>query len=434
MKKLTTEEFIERAKEIHGDTYDYSLVDYVNNRTKVKIICKKHGEFSQKASTHLISSGCPKCSTEDRKIKIKEKYTTEWFISNAKLFHGDAYIYDNVKYIDCDTNVEIICRKHGKFFQVPSSHLRGCGCVKCFGKKTLTTELFIEKAIEKHGNTYNYDSVVYKHNKINVEIVCKTHGPFWQKPSLHLQGKGCPKCNPSFKLTKNGFIKKSAEKHEGKYDYSFVKYENVRTNVEIVCKTHGAFWQKPSLHLNGAGCSKCAKNKKHTKESFIQKAIEIHGECYDYSFINYVDFTTAVSIKCRDHGLFNQLPSIHIQNHGCPRCNNFVTENQVRNIFESLFDSKFPSKWIPFLDRRFQLDGYNKEEKLAFEYMGEQHYILIPFFHRKKDSLLRIQLKDQIKKMWCKRNRINLIVVRYDEENIENFIIKSLEQLSYRVE
>ena len=128
--KITTEEFIERARETHGDIYDYSLVDYKGNKIKVKIICKKHGMFEQVPYAHISNkSGCPKCKFE--KSSEIQRLSTEEFIEKARETHGDIYDYSLVDYINAKTKIKIICKKHGIFEQIPDNHIRKhYGCPK----------------------------------------------------------------------------------------------------------------------------------------------------------------------------------------------------------------------------------------------------------------------------------------------------------------
>jgi hypothetical protein len=127
-KKLTTEEFIIKAKCVHGDKYDYSKVEYINNHTKMIIICPEHGEFLQTSEHHLNSFGCKECTYN------KKKLTTDEFIQKAKLIHSDKYDYSKVNYINNHTKVIIICPVHSDFEQQPTNHLLGKGCSKCVGK------------------------------------------------------------------------------------------------------------------------------------------------------------------------------------------------------------------------------------------------------------------------------------------------------------
>ena len=190
----TTEQFIEEAKKIHGDKYDYSKVNYIDAHTKVCIICPKHGEFWQDACKHVThkKSGCPKCAKE------RQRLTTDEFIKRSKLVHGDKYDYSKVEYIDSITKVCIICPEHGEFWQTPNKHLLGRGCPKCANNTKLTTEEFIRRAKIIHGDKYDYSKVEYDGLEKHVCIVCPEHGEFWQTPHHHILDKcGCNKCSMS---------------------------------------------------------------------------------------------------------------------------------------------------------------------------------------------------------------------------------------------
>ena len=119
MRKLTTQEFIDRARAVHGDRYDYTFVNYTSNKSKVSIICSKHGLFSMTPNSHLLGQHCPKCSG-------KHRWTEQEFITQAKLVHGDyKYEYSAVNYVNNSTKVSIFCPEHGMFKQAPKSHLIG---------------------------------------------------------------------------------------------------------------------------------------------------------------------------------------------------------------------------------------------------------------------------------------------------------------------
>lgn len=265
MKKLTTEEFINKAKEIHGDKYDYSNVEYKGSKMKVCIICPKHGEFWQKPSKHLQGQGCPKC--------VNKNITTEEFIIKAKEIHGNKYNYSKVNYLNNHTKVCIICLKHGEFFLTPSEHINNVyGCPICSGN-LITTESFIERAKKIHGDKYDYSKVNYVDSKTKVCIICPKHGEFWQVPSNHLQGQGCKKCYICEKsLLTEDFINKAKEIHGNKYDYSKVEYVNAKIPVCIICPEHGEFWQKPENHLYTlSGCQKCSLKNNKSEQILLNK-------------------------------------------------------------------------------------------------------------------------------------------------------------------
>ena len=238
--RLTKEEFILRAREIHGWKYDYSKVEYVNNHTKVRIICPEHGEFWQKPSNHLSGAKCPGCANRIRN-------TTENFITKAKKVHGDKYDYSKADCNNSFDSVVIVCPEHGEFRQRVIEHLSGCGCQEC-GKEQvwekrgrLTTDEWISKAREVHGDKYDYSKVEYTKNRSKVCIICPKHGEFWQKANNHLNGNGCPKCRNSylerfvsnFLTNKNEVFEKEKTfgwlKNKGHlyYDFYLPKYNSV---------------------------------------------------------------------------------------------------------------------------------------------------------------------------------------------------------------
>ena len=201
---LNTEFFIEKAREIHGNKYDYSKVKYENSQKKVCIICPEHGEFWQTPNSHLNGRGCPKCKSE--KIHLRVNKGTEQFIEEAKKVHGDKYSYLNTNYINNRTKVSITCPIHGEFLQTPSHHLHGEGCPKCrydmnSKNQMLTTEDFIKQAKQIHGDKYDYSKVIYNGYEEHVTIICPIHGEYSQSPDSHLHSGGCPKCGAT--LSKN---------------------------------------------------------------------------------------------------------------------------------------------------------------------------------------------------------------------------------------
>lgn len=197
----TLSQFIEEAVEVHGTKYDYSKVQYVNTYTKVIIVCPIHGEFEQTPKSHLRGYQCNKCTREASKL------TTEEFITRAVKVHGDRYDYLGTTYKDMKTNVSVVCPIHGEFTQRPYDHLQGRGCKKCGGTNPLTTEEFIERAKQVHKNKYDYSKSKYILNDIKVEIVCHKHGSFWQSAHAHLNGSGCSGCSQSgFNTSKPGIL------------------------------------------------------------------------------------------------------------------------------------------------------------------------------------------------------------------------------------
>ena len=193
--------FLEKAHIIHGDRYDYSLVDYQGSKKKVVIICKIHGEFSQTPDNHVSGkANCPVCAKLTQWIAITD--TTESFIAKSKIKHGDRYDYSKSIYQGMRQPVEIICQEHGSFMQLPQHHyLSGCGCSKCGYERNSNkfkgnTGDFIEKSTLIHGDTYDYSKSDYSRSCDKITITCKIHGDFYQIPPDHLNGHGCHNCRP----------------------------------------------------------------------------------------------------------------------------------------------------------------------------------------------------------------------------------------------
>ena len=262
---MTLKDFITKAREIHGDNYDYSKVEYVDDKTKVCIIDPEYGEFLQTPANHLKGSGCPKRSG-------KYVPTTKEWVSSARKVHGDKYDYSKVDYVNNRTKVCIICPEHGEFWQTPANHLFGYGCPKCdkieIDKcKQELVEKFIKQARLVHGDKYDYSKVDYVNGKTKVCIIDPEYGEFWQKPNDHLKGKGCPKCvveqnRKNQSLGAKAFLKKARLVHGDKYDYSKVDYVNGNTMVCIISPELGEFWQTPNDHILCGDRSQCVHTEK----------------------------------------------------------------------------------------------------------------------------------------------------------------------------
>lgn len=185
VKRKTTEQFISESISIHGDLYNYDSTIYFNKDTPVIISCRKHGEFKQIPYVHLRGSKCPYCT------KKKSQFD---FISQCLLLNKDKYDYSNTIYINDKSKVKIFCLNCKEFFyQKPNDHLKGHGCRYCLVR---TNDEFVKIASEEHSNKYTY---LTKYNKSNVKIKikCPIHGNFYQYPSYHLGGSGCPNCKSS---------------------------------------------------------------------------------------------------------------------------------------------------------------------------------------------------------------------------------------------
>lgn len=346
----TTHKFVEESITIHGNKYNYSLVNYVNDSTSVIITCPVHGEFKQVPRIHLKGSGCKPCGT--KKMAQTKSKTQEKFLEEAQLLHGDRYDYSLVEYINGGTKVTIICPNHGEFKQLPDSHIQGMGCINCAHietglTKSLSLQQFIEKATTVHGNIYNYSLVKYKGVKEKIVILCDEHGEFVQRAGSHLAGNGCPECGNCINKTTEQFVQNAKKVHGELYNYESTSYFNAYTNVIVICNKHGEFSTRPSHHLRGIGCPSC----NHSKG---EKAVSMFLKNHNISFTSQKRFD-----DCRD---------------------------------------KLP---LPF-------DFFIEEINLLIEFDGEQHEKPVKFFGGDEGFKNRIK-KDKIKSDYAYNNSIGLV-------------------------
>ena len=211
--KVTTESFIIKAIEVHGDRYDYSQTVYKNSKEKIKIICQEHGVFEQNHLSHLAGSGCPKCALEKKQQQGKDRVAKakSEFVSKANLVHNNNYDYSLVNYTGNKDKVTIICREHGPFNMQPNNHLSGQQCPACSGNTRYTTETFITKAKTIHEEKFDYSKVDYKGIFTKIEIICREHRSFLMTPDNHINtGKqGCPICANIIRSENTGWSRTS---------------------------------------------------------------------------------------------------------------------------------------------------------------------------------------------------------------------------------
>ena len=288
-----------------------------------------------------------------------------------------------------------------------------------------TKEEFVNNARSIHGNKYSYDNFVYINNKTKGMITCPIHGDFPMRPDKHLwQKRGCPKCNGGVVLTTEEFIERAIKVHGDKYDYSNVEYKNAFTPVEIICKVHGVFKQKPNVHLNGHGCQLCGGSLPLNTEEFIKRSAEIHGNKYDYSKSEYVNNHTKVCIICPEHGEFMQTAGHHLNGIGCPSCNESHLERDTHLLFEKYGIRHIRGKHFKWLGGQ-HLDFYLPEYNIAIECQGGQHYKPCTFGGVSKEkaivNLEYIQELDRRKAKLCEENNLPLEYIDYNE-NVEERI------------
>lgn len=379
-RKLTQEEFLAKANKIHNFKYNYDKAEYKGGNEFITITCPKHGDFQQKANTHLHGSGCVKCKNE--KIKSLKNKGREKFIEDAIRVNGNKYIYDKVVYRTSKHNVIITCPIHGDFEQTPNSHLRGCGCPKCADGRT---------------------------------------------------GDRC-------RMTVEEFLSRAKEVHANKYDYSLVTKETFidsYTAIEIICKKHGVFKQSPGQHLGGRGCYWCGKESMAqkqalTRDDVVRRCNEIFDKKYDYSlFTEYHSKKDIIQVICPKHGVW----SVSIDNHmyrqsGCPHCKRSLGEERIAQFLDSrevvyIPQYKFNNEYLLCSNKKLVVDFYLPSMNIVIEYNGIQHYEQSPVF--KERTLEEQKERDFAIQSFCKQHNLKLIVISYKEYgNIDSILSKHL--------
>lgn len=193
--KISTSEWVIKANKIHKNEYSYLLTEYTGAKNKIKIICKIHGEFEQTANNHLQGQKCPKCQNEYRSNNTKSSLVD--FINKVESVSPLQFDFSDTVYINSRTKVKVKCKVCNSIEEKsPKALVSGVSCMNCTNlSKTLTKEEFINKAIIKHNENYDYSNVSYVNNRTPVSIYCKKcNTNFMQHPCNHLIGQGCPTC------------------------------------------------------------------------------------------------------------------------------------------------------------------------------------------------------------------------------------------------
>ena len=447
-KTIDKEKFIEMANEIHNNKYSYENISSFSQSIKAEIKCPVHGVFLQLPSNHLRRDGCPSCSKNRKK-------TTDDFIKAANIVHSNKYDYSKSIYINSTEKVIIICSEHGEFKQGTSSHLTGIGCPKCGRDKiskaiSLSQEDFITKANLVHRNKYDYSKSEYINSGIKITITCFEHGDFRQTPGSHLSGIGCKTCgylkvSEANGFSKEDFIKKSLEVHGDKYDYSKAEYKNNKSEIILICKTHKEFILSAYSHAHGVGCPLCKKESTKklrtlTQEQFLERATLKHGDKYDYSETKYVGRMSPIDILCKKHGLFTQRANDHLSGNGCQSCKESKGEEKIKSFLllnnidftqqEAFKDKDIPCK-NPETNSYLYFDFYLSDFKTCIEFQGRQHYSPFSFSSDKSEETMdrnfkNLQVRDNIKKQYCKDNNIALFELHYNQfSNMEKILTKA---------
>lgn len=299
------------------------------------------------------------------------KLTTTSFIQRSQSIHGDKFTYEKTTYVNSKTPVVISCVNHGDISVNPNNHINNkSGCPLCYGRIKKTSEQFITQVKQLHGDVFTFARTNYVGDGVKVTITCKQHGDFTPTPSNILRGSGCPVCALEEASKRNRkdqdvFIEQAACTHDNKYDYSLVEYKNSITPVNIICPVHGVFQQKPSIHLDQrCGCQMCSSSR---GELEVKKWLQQQG-----------------------------IPFIQQQ------------------MFDECFDK-----------RRLKFDFFLPRHNTLIEFNGIQHYRNVPLFKHSNDTFEDVVRRDKIKVEFANKKGLRLIVVPYTV-NVDQYLSQQL--------
>jgi formylmethanofuran dehydrogenase subunit E len=445
IRRYTLDIVLERAKEVHGDKFDYSGIsrDYkITARGTIPVRCKRcDWKFDPTVDNHLNKgTGCPDCAGNI-------PWTLEKFKLRGKEVHGDRFDYSQVtdQHIkNAFSHVPVKCTIcEYDFMTTIDNHINGRkGCADCAGVVQWNYDRFIEKMRKTYGDRYDYsqvtrEDIVNQHSRPPVRCtICE----YKWKPSIqsHLN-HGCPDCAGVAPYTLERVLVKAKEVHGDKYDYSEVTEQDIKNHksgIPVRCTDCDYKW-RPNInnHINGRkGCPSCAKVLPWNLDRFLRKTKEIHEDKYDYSEITEDHIKTAhsrVPTKCKTCDL-KWSPAIndHINRKtGCPHCcftrghsraaidwlKSIEQEEDI--VIQSAISPNGEFKIRSPTGRYYKADGYHAATNTVYEYYGDYWhgnptvFGLDDFNQRTKKTFGEMYKKTIERENYIKSLGYNLVVV-----------------------
>jgi very-short-patch-repair endonuclease len=416
--RKTNDEFIKEVNLVHQDKYDYSLVEYKSNKTNIKIICRNHGVFEQTPKSHLKGSGCIKCiirkskyNKEDIQRKLKELHGEKFEYPDFE-FNS---LEDNIILI-CKKHGESkkSIKEHLKY------GCNKCYYEVIGDNRRLGAQEFIDKSNKKHSNKFDYSKILeLPKNKI-VEILCQKHGSFFQKYNNHLSGNGCPKCKSSKgEIMIENYLKENSINFYTQHIFNDCRYINplkfdfylydFNICIEFDGTQHYAkdtnesiFYDESTKIRDKIKTEYCKNNnikliriKYHSiknidsilnkilkkeevltmekkKEFFIKKAIELWGYKYDYSKVDYVDYKTPVKIGYK--GLwYTQTPNKHLQGKKIECQESRMTNDNFIILSKKVWGDRFDYSECEYLGNIVKVKLFDKIRGKWIEQVPKSH-------------------------------------------------------------
>lgn len=380
-----TENFVNKAKKIHGDRYDYSKVNFINNRTKVVINCSLHGDFTQTPKNHLRGQGCPKCGKEYARQCHKGDYTS--FVNEAKIRFGDRYSFPNItaEYENSHSKVTVKCNLCGHIYQkiacdMLTSKTGGCWCQE---KKAMSEKRMERKEKKRLNKLLEKKEAMVALAKERME----------QFPTI---------------------------------ESDLSEYVNVMTPFPCECNVCGHMFMRSInafMYIKDNPCPQCNKvkisqKKTKTNDIFIEDMNNVYGVGRYELLGNYTKSNEKVTIKCNECGrTFTIEANSFLQGHGCPyhNCNSSTKEKEIADYIKNITNCDVHTNDRTVLDGR-ELDIYIPEKKIAIEFDGI-------FWHNENNKANNYHLD---KTEECEKKGIRLIHIFEDEWVNKKDIWKSM--------
>lgn len=353
--RMTTEKLIKKYKEVHGDEYDYHLVNYKSARDKVEIICKKHGSFLQAPYSHLQGCGCPKCGL----IKLSKYFskTNEKFINEAKGVHGDEFDYSRTNYINANEKVEIICKKHGSFWQNPMSHLKGIKCPMCYAelsvsKNEIELQNFVKELCEGEDVRFNVRNIIFP---LELDIVNDTQNVAIEYDGLYWHS--------DLKIKdKEYHLNKTTKCNENGYRLIHIFEDEWLNKIEIVKSIIESALHKEKNNINVSECE-CKEIGDIAYQKFLMTN---HIDGYEKSDIRHGLFYNGELVSVIG---FNKLSDdSYIMNRYCNK-NHYCINGSEKVLMNKFIGDIHPSKITVHMDKRY--DNSKPYEEFGFKHKSD---------------------------------------------------------------
>lgn len=410
--------------------YDFSRAVYVNSETKVDIICRLHGLFSAVPYSLLSGHGCPVCGNRGFYYKTSADWISRAKEKHPEFDYSKTeYINNKTKVtVICPIHGEISVWP--KLFMSQDNPCSQCRIEKSTQKRSKDLWGRIEEIYRDKDYTIitSKDTTITSNN--HIDVLCNKHNcVFKPSVSNILKAKcGCPQCGiernaDRQRLTLNEVIDRIQQVHGARYDFSLIREapKNTDTKIPLICKKHGKFYTTIHSVSMGRGCPECGRLKvgqslRLTQEEFLERVERIHlGKDYDWSKAVYVTNTTPVTVICNKidahghiHGSFRSTPVRLMIGQECPKCNASLLEQKVRSalIVAGLeFEEQKRTKWLS----RQSFDFYIPNKQIAIECQGAQHFDITKYHGRFQSDYEDVHSRDLRKARLAEENDVTLV-------------------------